>query len=97
MPLSTGQGFRFAVEIGLQLQDLGCFTDTCLNFRFSKFAQLETEGHVFAHTHVWIQGIILEDHRNVTILRGDAVHHLAVNGDGPFGDIFEACNHSQYR
>jgi hypothetical protein len=39
--------------------------------------------------------MILEDHRDVPILRGNIIHDFAVDGNRPFGYLFQAGYHAQ--
>jgi hypothetical protein len=46
---------------------------------------------------VGIKRIILEDHRDVSIFWRDVIHDFAVDGNRPFGYLFQASNHTQGR
>ena len=44
-----------------------------------------------------IQSIVLEDHRDIAILRSDVVHQLVADVQLAFGDLLEAGDHTQRR
>ena len=58
---------------------------------------LHPESQVFRHCHVREEGIVLEDHGQVPVLRHDAVHRLAADAyDAPRGSL-ETGQHAQCR
>ena len=44
-----------------------------------------------------VQGVVLEDHRDVAVFRRDVVHQLAVDVQLAAGDLLQACDHAQGR
>jgi hypothetical protein len=46
---------------------------------------------------VRVQGVALEDHGDVAVLRGDVVDDAIADLEGPVGDLLEARDHSQAR
>ena len=60
-------------------------------------AVLKAKGDVLAHGHVREDGVILENHADVALVRGDVVDDPAVKGDGAALDGVEARNHAQQR
>jgi type 1 glutamine amidotransferase len=58
-------------------------------------AQQQAERHVLIHRHVWVQGVVLEDHGDVAVFRGDAVDDAVADADGAGGDVLEAGDHAQ--
>src|SRR5439155_861380 len=58
-------------------------------------AELEPEGHVVERAHVRIERVVLEDHRDVAVLRRQVVHDLSPDDDPSGGDRLEACDHSE--
>ena len=55
----------------------------------------EAEGEVLLDVHVWIQGIVLEDHRDVAILGRQRVHLPVVDVDITRRDRFKPRDHPQ--
>ena len=60
-------------------------------------AVFKAEGDVLAHGHVRKDGVILENHADVALVRGDIVDDPAVKGDGAALDGVEARDHAQQR
>ena len=58
-------------------------------------AHAKAEGHVLPHVHVWIEGIGLEDDRDVAIAWGDVVDNLPIDQDVARRDAFETCDGAQ--
>ena len=56
-----------------------------------------SEGHVLIDGRVWVQGVVLENHRDIPVLGGDVVHQLAVDVKLTLGDLLKTCDHSQRR
>ena len=47
------------------------------DFGLRKFPQLQSKGHVVVDRHVRIERVILEDHRDIAVLRRDVVDPLS--------------------
>ena len=58
-------------------------------------AQLQAEGHIFIDGHVGVQGVVLENHRNIPVLGRNVVHQLAVDIQFTAGDLLQAGDHPQ--
>ena len=43
---------------------------------------------------MWVEGVALEDHGDVTVLRGDVVDDLVADQQGAVGDLLEPSNHA---
>ena len=56
-------------------------------------AQLQPEGHVLERAHVRVERVVLEDHRDVAVLRRELVDDLAVDQDAAAADRLEAGDH----
>jgi hypothetical protein len=63
--------------------------------RFRDLLELEREGDVFVDGHVRIERIVLEDHRNVSILGRNVVHEFAVDRQLAAADFLESGDHAQ--
>ena len=68
-----------------------------LDVRLGHLAQLQPEREVVADRHVRIQGVALEDHRDVAILRGHIVDDPLADPQLAGGDLLEAGDHPQAR
>jgi hypothetical protein len=59
--------------------------------------ELQTEGEVGLDRHVRVERVVLEDHRDVAILRRQVVDDLGADGDGAVGDLLKAGDGPQRR
>ncbi len=50
-------------------QQLGGLVNPFFYLRFRNLVHLEREGYVIINLHVWIEGVALEDHRDIPVLR----------------------------
>src|SRR5262249_15277002 len=60
-------------------------------------ADLEPVRHVVEHAHVRVQRVVLEDHRDVAILRLELVHDASADDDLAARDLLEPGDHPQER
>ncbi len=56
---------------------------------------LQSEAHVVRDGHVRVEGVVLEDHRDVAVLRGQVGDVAVTDEDAALVDLFEACEHAQ--
>ena len=74
LALAARQLPGLAIEIGRQLQRLGCLAHPLVDLVLGHLGELEREPDVVVHRHVRVQRVVLEDHRDVTVLRLHVVH-----------------------
>ena len=74
LALSTGELRGLPLEEGLDLQALCHFPHPAIDLPPLDTPQSQPESEVFTHGHVGIEGIVLEDHRDVPFLRGQTGH-----------------------
>src|SRR5262249_32428220 len=60
-------------------------------------AQLQAEGHVLVHRHVRVEGIVLENHRDVAILRRHIIDDALADANRPARDLLQPRHHAQRR
>src|SRR4029450_4158974 len=97
LTLAARELARVAIEIRVQIQDRGRAGHAVGDYRSLRLAQFQAEAHVVAHGHVRIQGVALEHHRDVAVLRIEIVHRLAVDRDRAGRDFLEPGEHSKKR
>ncbi len=59
------------------------------------FPQFQAERHVVIDAHVWIERVILENHRDVPVFGRHVVHAAAIDGNLPAADLLQAGQHPQ--
>ena len=97
LALAAGEGGRLAVEELLEVEDAGGLADGLVDLVGVDLAELERERHVLVDGHVRVEGVGLEDHRDVAVLGLDVVDHATVDLEGAGGDVLEAGDHAQRR
>jgi hypothetical protein len=95
LALTTGELLGLAVQQVANVQNVGGFFYAAVDLRFGSLAQFQTKGHVVIDTHVRVQSIALEHHRDVAILGWDIIHNTIADQDIPLGDLLQPCQHAQ--
>ena len=95
LTLTTGEGLRLAVEEVLQAQQVGRFLDALLPLGLRHAGHLQREAHVVAHGHVGIQGVVLEHHRDVAVLRRQVGDVTVTDEDAAGVDLLQAREHAE--
>ena len=97
LSLSAGKSLRLSVKQLLKVKDLCSISDLSVDLILRHLSQLQRECHVVINGHMRIQSIALEDHCDITILRLDIVHDLAVDLQRTGRDFLKPCNHTKRR
>jgi hypothetical protein len=92
-PIAQGGGL--ALEELLQAQHLGGVAHALLDLRLRGATELEAEGEVLLDRHVRVERVVLEDHRDVAVLRREVVDDPVADGDLAAGDVLQAGDHPQ--
>src|SRR6202162_2381720 len=79
------------------MQDLGGAAHPGLDLRLRRAPQFQTEAHVLRHRLVRIQRIVLKDHCNVAVFRGEIVDDALPDSDLSVPDRLQARDHTQER
>ncbi len=95
LALTAGERPRLLLQRLREPQNPCGFADATVDLVFRETAHLEGEAHVLVRIHVWIERVVLEDHRDVAILRREVVHDLSVDLDGARGDRLETRHHPE--
>ena len=95
LALAAGQRLGLAVQVLGDVQNLGRLPHLLVDLLLGYLAQLQGEGHVLIYGHVGVQGVALEDHGDVPVLRLHVVHPLAADDQIALGDILQAGDHPQ--
>ena len=95
LSLAAGKSFRLTVKQVLQIQDLSCLFNGFFNLILRNLAELQTKCHVVKYGHMRIQGIVLENHGNISVLRVYVIHNLSVNFQRAGRNFLQTCNHTK--
>ncbi|GMA87618.1 hypothetical protein GCM10025868_28680 [Angustibacter aerolatus] len=95
LALTAGERLRLALEVLLEVEDLGGLLDALADLRLLDAGDLQGEAHVVGDAHVRVQRVVLEDHRDVAVLRR-LVGDVAVTDEDAAGvDVLETREHPQ--
>jgi hypothetical protein len=94
-PWRHGEGLGGAIEIGGEAKNGGCLVDPFGNLGFGHLCHLEGEAHVAADRHVRVQGVVLEDHGDVTLTWRQVVDGSLPDVERSIGDLLEAGDHAE--
>src|SRR5215217_534921 len=97
LPLAARERLRLPVEEALDGEYPCGLVDTPADLRFVQLPQLEREAHVFPHVHVRVEGVVLEDHRNVPLARRKLVDDLIPYENLAAAYVLKAGDHAQGR
>ena len=82
LPLPSGESARLAIQVLLETQNPGRLLHAPIDLGFGSLPQPEPEGHVVVHREVRVQGVVLEDHRDIPVFGRHVVHHPVTDPDG---------------
>ena len=93
--LAAGKALRQTVGILRDLHGLQNLVHALLDLFLGQMAVFKAESDVLAHGHMRENGVILENHADVALVRRNIVDDLAVESDGAALDGVKARNHAQ--
>ena len=97
LALAAGEFLRRALEVIIEVEDVGGAADFLFDDGRVGLGELQGKAHVLVHAHVRVQGVALEDHRQVA-LGGRFVGDVAsFEVDGAGGRRLEAGDQAQQR
>ena len=81
----------------LEIEDPGRLMHLLVDLILRHLPKLEPEGHVVIDRHMRIEGIVLEDHGDIPILRLHIVHALPIDEEVAGADILKSRHHAEGR
>ncbi len=97
LALSARERERPPIEEILEAQQARSLRDARDDLGPRRAAHLQPEGDVLAHVHVRIQGVVLEHHRDVAVLRRHVGDVLVADDHRSVRDLFQAADAAQER
>ena len=95
LALATGERLRLAVEVRLEVEELGGLETRLARSSLADAGDLQREAHVVGDGHVRVERVVLEDHRDVAVLRRHVGDVAVADEDVAVVDLFEAGEHAQ--
>src|SRR5215217_185757 len=95
LPLAAGERLRLPVEETLDGENPCGLLHPARDLVLIHLPELEGETHVLPHVHVRVEGVVLEDHRDVPLARRKIVDDLIPDKDLAAAYILEAGDHTQ--
>ena len=95
LALAAGQLARGAVDPLGEAQQLGCLVDLLFDLGLGHPSKLQGKADVLGDCHVRVQGVVLEHHRYVTVLRRHVVDDAVSYAQRALGDVLEARHHAK--
>ena len=95
LSLTAGESLRLSVKILLDAEDTCSLAYAALDLFLRHFAELKTERHVVVYGHMGIKSIVLENHRDISVLGSDVVTKLVADVELALGDVLKTCYHTQ--
>ena len=96
LALAAGKRLGFPVEVGRNAEYLRGMLDPFVDLRLVVFPELEPESEVVVDGHVGVECVVLKDHRDIAVLRGDVVDHLPVDADCAGRNLFQSGDHPEH-
>ena len=93
--LAAGELARLAVQQRLELDRRRRAAHPRVDLVLRRLAPPQREREVVVDRHLRVQRVVLEDHRDVALARGDAVDHALADADLALGDRLEPGEHPQ--
>ena len=85
------------VEKLLDTEDLGRLAHACIDLLLRILPKFQTERHVVVDGHVRIESVVLEDHRDVAVLRRNIVDQPVVDVDLTLRHVLQPRDHPKQR
>jgi hypothetical protein len=95
LALATRQRLGLAVEVLLEVEDLGGFPHPLGDLVLGLAGDLQGEAHVVGDAHVRVERVVLEHHRDVAVLRRQVGDVAVADADRTAVDVLQAGEHPE--
>ena len=95
LSLTTGKSLRLTIKQVCEVKNSCRFLNCLVDLILRNLAQLKTECHIIINGHVRIQSVVLENHRDISVLGLYIIHYLAVDHESTGGDVFQTRDHTK--
>ena len=95
LALPSRERSRLALEERLEIEHLGRILDPAVDLALRDLLHPQPEGDVLVDREVWVQGVALEDHRDVPVTRRDVVDDAVADAQHAPRDLLEAGHHPE--
>jgi hypothetical protein len=95
--LAAREGTRTLVEHLAEAKDAGRVLHPPVDLALLELPELEPEGHVLVRGHVRVERVVLENHRDVTVLGRELVDHPVADANLARCDRLEPRDHAERR
>ena len=93
--LTTGHSLRLSVEQVRQVEDSCSLFYLTGDLVLRHLAELQAECHVLKYGHVRVQSVVLENHRNISVLRSNVVNESVSDVKLALADLLKTCDHTK--
>ena len=95
LSLPAGKGLGLAVKVVGDAENLSCIHHAAADFLLGSPPKFQSERHVVVNRHVWIERVVLENHRNVAVFRRNIVHPAVADKNISTRDFLQSRDHAQ--
>ena len=95
LSLAAGKRLRESVKDFRDLQRAGGFLNFPVDFFLGQFSEFQGERHILVNSHMGIQGVVLEDHRDVPVTGSDDIGKDVTDIKFTVADLLKSGDHTQ--
>ncbi len=93
--LTTGKSLGLSVEKVSDVEDTSSLFYAALDLFLGGLVELKAECHILKYCHMRIKSVVLENHRDLSILRSYVVYELVADEKLTLGDLLKSCYHTK--
>ncbi len=93
--LTTGKSLGTSLKKVRDIKDSCSLLNASLDLLLGNLTKLKTECHVVKYGHVRIKSVVLEHHRDISVLRSYVVNVSVAYLELALGDLLKTCDHTK--